>query len=71
LRNRVPTKALTKMTPYQAFYGSKPNVSHLCEIGCQVFVLILRKNNPKIYVRSEECVLIGYRSNSKTYRVYH
>lgn len=71
LRNRVPTKTLVKMTPFQAFFGSKPDVSHLREIGCQAFVLVLQKNSPKIYARSEECVLIGYGKDSKTYRVYH
>lgn len=71
LRNRVPTKALDKMTPFEAFYGKKPDVSHLREIGSKAFVLILNKHNPKVYARSEECVLIGYGKDSKTYCVYH
>jgi len=41
------------------------------EIGCRVFVLIQNKHNPKIYDISLECVLIGYDTNSKTYRCYH
>ena len=27
--NRAPTKALTGKTPFEAWYGSKPNVSFL------------------------------------------
>ena len=29
LRNRSPTKALTEITPYEAWYGVKPDVSFL------------------------------------------
>lgn len=71
LRVRVPTKALNNITPYEALYGHKPNLSHLREIGSRAFVLILNKHNPKIFQRSEEFVLIGYGSDSKTYRCYH
>lgn len=35
-----------------------------------MFVLILGKNNPKIYKRSIECILIGYNINSKAYQYY-
>ncbi|KAF9496764.1 hypothetical protein BDN71DRAFT_1357223, partial [Pleurotus eryngii] len=28
------------MTPYKAWHGTKPNLSHLCKIGCLALVLI-------------------------------
>jgi hypothetical protein len=34
LLNRVTCKAVPSMTPYQAWYGKKPNVSHLHVFGC-------------------------------------
>lgn len=72
LWNRVHTTALdTDIVPYEVYYGVKPNLSHLREIGCRAFVLILNKHNPKIYARPEECVLIGYGAASKTYHIYH
>jgi hypothetical protein len=43
----------------------------LHEIGCKAFVLILDKNNPKIYACSFECILISYSPESKVYRLYH
>jgi|SRR5882762_7122033 len=67
----VPTKSLDNITPYEAYCSHKPDISHLCEIGCRAFVLILNKHNPKIYQRSEEHVLIGYGKDSKTYWCYH
>ncbi len=68
---RRPTTYQNKMTPYEAWYGVKPNLAHLREIGCKAFVLIQNKHNPKIYDRSLECQLIGYSSNSKAYICYH
>ena len=57
-------------TPYKLLCGWKPNLSHLREIGAHAFVLHpgdIRKMEP----RSEECVLISYGPNSKTYHCYH
>ena len=71
LRMRISTKSLNNITPFEVYHGRKPDISHLREIGCRAFVLILNRHNPKIYQRSEEHVLIGYGKDSKTYRCYH
>ena len=34
LRNRSPTKALEGITPFEAWHGSKPDVSALQIFGC-------------------------------------
>ncbi|KAG5731566.1 hypothetical protein E4T56_gene5461 [Termitomyces sp. T112] len=60
LHGRTKSLAVNGVTPDKLWYDKKPKYSHIHEIGCQVFVLILGKNNPKIYDRSIECVLIGY-----------
>jgi hypothetical protein len=67
----VPMKSLNNKTPFEAYHQCKPNVSHLREIGCWAFILILNKHNPKVFQRSEECVLIGYGKDSKSYHCYH
>jgi hypothetical protein len=69
LSARTPTRTLAK-TPYEVWHGTKPDLSHLCEIGSRAFALIL-KHNPKIYERSFECILVGYSPHSKAYRLYH
>jgi hypothetical protein len=53
-------------TPYKMWYGKIPSLSHLWEIGCHAFALIMT-NNPKILQRSVPCVLIGYAAHSKSY----
>lgn len=70
IHTKTPTRSLGGLTPYEIFKKRKPDYSYMREIGCQVFVLILNKNNPKLYERSIECVLIGYDFNSKAYRCY-
>src|SRR5882672_2147695 len=66
LKNHTPTRSLVDETPYEMWYGQHPDISHLRELGCKVWVHTPGKN-PKIYNRSIECVLVGYSENSKTY----
>jgi hypothetical protein len=41
--NRVTTTSLQGATPHQAFYGSKPNLSHLRVWGCTAYVLLQKE----------------------------
>jgi hypothetical protein len=43
VRNRAYTISISEMTPYQAWFGNKPNVSHLREFGAPVWVLLQDK----------------------------
>ena len=67
-RARTVSRATGK-TPYELYEGRKPDLSHLREIGCRAFVL--QPNNPKVGMRGEEFVLMGYAPNSKAYQCYH
>jgi hypothetical protein len=40
--NRFPTAPLDDKTPYELWYGTKPDVSHLCVWGCRAYVHIQR-----------------------------
>ena len=70
LRNRSPTKAVTGMTPYEAWTGSKPHVGGLRVFGCQAFVHIPKEERKKLDSKSRKCVLVGYGSTTKGYRLY-
>jgi len=69
LTNLTATPTLNGKTPYELWYGRRPSLSHLREIGCRAFALV-QTNNPKIYRRSTPCVLIGYAPSSKAYRLW-
>ena len=66
LKTHTPTRTLEDKTPFEMGYGERPDVSHLHELGCKVWVHI-HGDNPKIYNRSVECILLGYSDSSKAY----
>jgi hypothetical protein len=66
--NRSPTKALNGMTPYEAWHGCKPMVSHLRVFGCLAFTKELGHIG-KLDDRSTPGVFIGYAEGSKVYRI--
>jgi transposase InsO family protein len=66
--NRSPTKALNGRTPYEAWHGRKPAVSHLRVFGCLAFGKELGHIG-KLNDRSTPGVFIGYAEGSKAYRI--
>jgi hypothetical protein len=66
--NRSPTKALNGRTPYEAWHGRKPAVSHLRVFGCLAFGKKLGHIG-KLDGRSTPGVFIGYAEGSKAYRI--
>ena len=71
LHAKTTTRSLQGSTPWEMWHERSPDYSYMREIGCKAFVFIQNQNNPKIYERSIECVLIGYEPRSKAYQCYH
>src|SRR6266850_6689781 len=70
LRNCTPTKALDRKTPYEAWHGKKPDVSHLCEFGSEVWIIDKKLNLSKLSPRSRKVMLTGFVDGSKSIRYY-
>ena len=68
LRNQSPTKALDK-TPYEAWFGTKPDVSGLWEFGCDVGVLDEHWDG-KLAPKSIKGKFLGFIDGSKLVRYY-
>ena len=66
-----PVSTLHDHTPFEAFYGCAPDLSHLHEIGVCAFVLHHVPVNGKMSAHSFECILVSYSANSKAYCCYH
>jgi transposase InsO family protein len=66
--NCSPTKALNGRTPYEAWHGRKPAVSHLRVFSCLAFGKELGHIG-KLDDRSTPGVFIGYTEGSKTYHI--
>ena len=60
--NRCPTKAVQGKTPFEAWSGRKPNISHLRVFGCEAFSYIVFEKRKKLDQRVEKCIFVGYDS---------
>jgi len=63
--NRAPTKALNNKTPFESWFGRKPNVSHLRIFGCTASVKLTGPSLSKLSDRSRKMVFIGYEAGTK------
>jgi hypothetical protein len=66
--NRSPTKTLNDRTPYEAWHGCKPAVSHLWVFDCLTFGKEL-DHIGMLDDRSTPGVFINYTDGSKSYRI--
>ena len=70
LRNRCPTKALKGITPYEAWNGVKPDLSLLRVFGCSAYAHVPKVERSKLDLKARKCVLLGYGTSQKGYRLY-
>ena len=73
LKNRLPHKAITKGTPYEALHNEKPSISHLQPFGRKCFVHIPEERRPpgtKLLPRAVEGKFIGYTRSTRIFRIY-
>lgn len=68
IRNRLPNKSVST-SPYEAATGRRPSITHLCEFGRQVHIVIDDHYLRKFDARTEEGYVVGFTSRSNTYRV--
>src|SRR2546421_8805054 len=71
LLNRSPTRALQDQTPYEAWYGLKPNLYHLRKFGCKAYMHVPPEKRKKLQAKSRCCIMLGYAPNTtKLWRVW-
>ena len=70
LRNRSPTKAVKGKTPHEAYHGKKPDVGHLRVFGCTAYAHVAKDERKKLDMTARRCVLVGYGTEVKGYRLY-
>jgi transposase InsO family protein len=67
-RNRLPSRVHGK-TPWEKFFGEKPDVSHMRVFGARAYMHIPKENRKKMQSVSERGVFVGYELDCKAYRV--
>ena len=70
LRNRSPTVALSKKTPFECWYNVMPNLSNLRVFGCIANVHIADKSRRKFDAKSKQAIFVGYPHGTKGYKLY-
>jgi hypothetical protein len=70
LRDRLIGKYLPEMTPYEAWFGRKPNLSHLRMFGCSAYMHIPAHEWSKFSTRAQKCVFVGYCETQKEFRLW-
>ena len=71
LINRSPTKTLSDKTPFEAWYGKKPNVNHLRVFGCSAYIHVPKDERKKLDPKAKKCIFLGYSTSRKGYRLYY
>lgn len=62
--------SLDTKTPFEIWYGRKPNVSHLRVFGCLAYVHTPDTRRRKLDPKAVECIMVGYCEKSKAYRTW-
>ena len=70
LLNRLPTKTVDGKTPFEAWYGFKPNMKILKIFGCLCFTHVPQIKRDKLDKIVEPDIFIGYNTLSKAYRIF-
>lgn len=68
--NRLPTRAVTGVTPYEAWSELKPHVGHIRVFGCTAHMKVPGVKVSKLDDRSIPVVNLGKEPGSKAYRLY-
>lgn len=69
LRNRSPVAGKAK-TPWELFFGTVPDLSHLRTFGATAYVHVPKEKRTKLDFKSETGFMVGYGINTKGYRIY-
>lgn len=67
--NRLPTRALSSQTPYEAWTGLKPNIGHIRVFGCVAYMKVPSVHTKKLDDRSMKVVNLGKEPGTKAYRL--
>ena len=69
IQNRVSHKQLDGVTPFKAWSGHKPNVTHFRKFGSKAWARIPTEKRKALQPQSQECLFVGCSEDSKGYNL--
>ena len=69
IQNRFPHKQLDGMTPFEAWSGHKPDVTHFRIFGSKAWARIPTEKRRALQPQSQEFLFVGYSKYSKGYKL--
>jgi len=67
---RLPSSATAPLTPFELFYGRKPDLSSMRPFGCLAYVHLQKDQRPALLPHASQCILIGYPTDYKGWRFW-
>ncbi|KAL8097202.1 hypothetical protein AgCh_030354 [Apium graveolens] len=71
LLNRLSTRAVSGITPYEAWCKRKPHLEHIRVFGCLAYMKVPTVNLKKLDDRSLPVIHLGKEPGTKAYRLYN
>ena len=69
LQNRMSTKLIKNKTPYELWFGKKPNLNYLRTFGCRAYAHLPKIKRHKMDTKAKAYRFIGYSEVAKGYRL--
>ena len=70
LANKSPNSALNGTIPFELWTGEQVDLFHLKVFGCKALAHVPRIQRSKMAPTSKPCVMLGYATNQKGYRLW-
>ncbi|CAI7808306.1 unnamed protein product [Closterium sp. NIES-53] len=70
IRNHLPTMVLPRMTPFEAWTGTKPNLSRLRTFGCLCYYHVPDPLRHKLQPKARAAIYLGIAANERAWRVW-
>ena len=58
--NCLPTASLPGKTPFEAWWGRKPDLSRFRVFGCMAYVFVQKDKHKKLESHMQKCIFVGY-----------
>ena len=70
LGNLTPTRSMKEGSPFEAWYGKRPNLAHLRVWACVTYECVPKETRRKLDANVCNCVFLGYTATTKQYKLY-